>query len=105
MFKSTEASAIQELKTYIATLEQEKINLKKGVEWFSVEVTQRMKDEDFNFYQAKKFENGCKNIRKILDSDMKKVKARHQEYKVEKMMIKGKVKVRHFETEKKRLKD
>ena len=28
----------------------------------------RLKNEDFNIYQAKKFNEGCRNIRKVLDS-------------------------------------
>lgn len=82
MFRSNETSAIQELNIYIATLQGEKQNLKGIVEKLSREVSDRLKIEDFNFIQARKFNEGCKNIRKTLDHEMKIVTARHEEYKV-----------------------
>ena len=86
-------------------LEGEKQNLRAMVDELSSKMETRLKNEDFNIYQAKKFNEGCRNIRKILDNEIKIVSSHHEQYRVEKMEIKGKVKARHLEAEKKKYKD
>ena len=67
-------------------------------------VSKRLKIEDFNRYQTKKFDDSSQKIRKILDQEIKKVSQHHEEYKIEKMVIKSKVKVRNLEAQKKKYK-
>lgn len=98
MYKSSDASAIQELKAYIATLEAHRHDLVQKVDSLRKFVTQRIQKEDFNSLQVSKFNRGCEQIRKILNSESEKTKARHEEYKVEKMLMKGKVKARHLDS-------
>ena len=54
-FKNGDTSAIQELKAYISTLEEEKQSLVRKVRSLKEQVAQRVKEEDFNCLQAQKF--------------------------------------------------
>ncbi len=51
MFKNSDVSTVQELKSYIATLEEEKVRLKNLVDSSREHIMIRMKEEDFNSAQ------------------------------------------------------
>lgn len=70
MYKSSEASAIQELKVYIAVLEDQKQGLKKSVSSLQQYVTQRIQEEDFNALQVSKFNAGCQRIKKAFNNEI-----------------------------------
>jgi hypothetical protein len=48
----------------------------------SQKVDQRLKVEDFNSYQTRKFAESSKNIRRILDQEIKNVTKHYERYKV-----------------------
>lgn len=82
MYKNSEASAVQELKTYIATLETHRQDLVRQVDSLRKTVNQRIQQEDFNPLQVSKFNRGCQQIRKILNDEVDATKRKHEEYKV-----------------------
>jgi len=68
-------------------------------------VSARSAQQDFNFIQTKKFEKGCKKVREALDNEIQNFSKKQEKYKIEKMTIKGKVKERNLESEKRNLKE
>lgn len=82
MYKNSDASSIQEIKVYISTLEGQRENLRKQVDMLKKTVGKRIKEEDFNNLQVKKFNTSCQKIRAAFDKDLKTAISKHEEYKI-----------------------
>ena len=96
MFKNSDVSTVQQLKSYIATLEEEKGRLKGLVDNSRQQIIVRMKEEDFNSIQIQQFQNAFDKIKVSLQRIFNAAGRKREEYKIQKMEIKKKIKIREL---------